>query len=98
MVKFLDVASSGENPSDAGALAEVSRPEEHVSLSEAQAHTDKLRHFLETQAGTSHHDFTVTDGTETSAEQQRAPSWRQRSLTFFSNDMTEGLLTISRVG
>lgn len=97
MVKFLAAASSGENPSDAGALAEVSRPEEHVSLSEVQAHTDKLRHFLETQAGTSHY-FTVTDGPETSAEQQRAPSWRQRSLTFFSNDMTEGLLTMSRVG
>ena len=97
MVKFLAVASSGENPSDADALAEVSRPEEHVSLSEAQAHTDKLYHFLQTQAGTSHY-FTVTDGTETSAEQQRAPTWRQRSLTFFSNDMTEGLLTISRVG
>ena len=97
MDKFLAVTSSGENPSDAGALAPVSRTEEHVSLLEAQAHTDKLRHFLETQAGTSHY-FTVTDGTETSAEQQRAPSWRQRSLTFFSNDMTEGLLTISRVG
>jgi len=97
VVKFLAVASSGENPSDADALAEVSRPEEHVSLSEAQAHTDKLCHFLQTQAGTSHY-FTVTDGTETSAEQQRAPTWRQRSLTFFSNDMTEGLLTISRVG
>lgn len=97
MVKFLAVASSGENPSDAGALVEVSRPEEHVSLSEAQAHTDKLHHFLETQAGTSHY-FTVTDGTETSAEQQRAPSGGQRSLTFFSNDMTEGRLTISRVG
>lgn len=97
MVKFLAVASSGENPSDAGALAEVSRPEEHASLSETQAHTDKLCHFLETQAGTSHY-FTVTDGTETSVEQQRAPSWRQRSLTFFSHDMTEGLLTIPSVG
>lgn len=97
MVKLLAVASAGENPSDAGALAEVSRPAEHVSLSEARAHADKLRHFLETQAGTSHY-FTVTDGTETSAEQQRAPSWRQRSPTFFSNDMTEGLLTIPRVG
>lgn len=97
MVTFRAVASSGENASDASALAEVSRPEEHVSLSEAQAHTDKLCQFLETQAGTSHY-FTVTDGTETSAEQQRSPSWRQRSLTFFSNDMTEGLLTVSRVG
>lgn len=42
MVKFLAVASSGENPSDASALGEVSRPEEHVSLSEAQAHADRL--------------------------------------------------------
>lgn len=76
MVKFLAVASSGENPSDAGALGEVSRPEEHVSLSEAQAQADRLCHFYETWAGTSH------DFTETSVEQLRAPSRRQRSQNF----------------
>jgi len=97
VVKFLAAASARENPSDAGALAEVSRPEEHVSLSEAQAQADKLRHFLETEAGASHY-FTVTDGTETSAEQQRAPSWGHRSPTFFSYDMSEGVLTVPRVG
>lgn len=63
MVKFLVVASSRENPSDAGALAEVSRPEEHGSMSEAQAPADELCRFLEALAGTSHY-FTVTDGTE----------------------------------
>lgn len=97
MDKFLAVAFSGGNPSDAGALTEVSRPEKHASLSEAQAHIDKLCHFLPTQAGTSHY-FTVNDGTKTSVEQQRALSWRQRSLTFFRHDMTEGLLTMLRVG